>query len=176
MTVYSLDGVTPQMPADGEWWIAPSATVIGNVKLLKGASVWFGATIRGDNELITIGENSNVQDGSVLHTDPGAPLTIGTNVTVGHLVMLHGCTIGDGTLVGIQSTILNGAVIGEGCLIGAHTLIPERKVIPPRSLVMGVPGRVIRELDEAAVAGLLRSAAHYVANFRRHRLDLQVQD
>ncbi|HMV40875.1 gamma carbonic anhydrase family protein [Plasticicumulans sp.] len=163
-------------PADGDWFIADDALVIGSVTLGVEASIWYRAVVRGDSEQISIGARSNVQDGAVLHADPGFPLTIGADVTVGHLAMLHGCTIGDGTLVGIQSTILNGAVIGEGCLIGAHTLIPERKVIPPRSLVMGVPGRVIRELDEAAVAGLLRSAAHYVANFRRHRLDLQVQD
>lgn len=175
MAIYALGDKTPQVA--GTAWVADNAQVIGNVELAEGASVWFGATVRGDQpEPVRIGRNSNVQEGSVLHSDPGKPLVVGDNVTVGHMVMLHGCTIGDGTLVGIQSTILNGAVIGEGCLIGAHTLIPERKVIPPRSLVMGVPGRVIRELDEAAVAGLLRSAAHYVANFRRHRLDLQVQD
>ena len=173
MTVYSLDGVTPQMPADGEWWIAPSATVIGNVKLLKGASVWFGATIRGDNELITIGENSNVQDGSVLHTDPGAPLTIGTNVTVGHLVMLHGCTIGDGTLVGIGSVILNRARIGNNCLIGANTFIGEGKEIPDNSMVLGAPGKVIRELDAGMAEVLKGSATHYVENWRRYAAGLK---
>ncbi len=173
MTVYSLDGVTPQMPADGEWWIAPSATVIGNVKLLKGASVWFGATIRGDNELITIGENSNVQDGSVLHTDPGAPLTIGTNVTVGHLVMLHGCTIGDGTLVGIGSVILNRARIGKNCLIGANTFIGEGKEIPDNSMVLGAPGKVIRELDAGMAEVLNGSATHYVENWRRYAAGLK---
>ena len=173
MTVYSLDGVTPQMPADGEWWIAPSATVIGNVKLLKGASVWFGATIRGDNELITIGENSNVQDGSVLHTDPGAPLTIGTNVTVGHLVMLHGCTIGDGTLVGIGSVFLNRARIGKNCLIGANTFIGEGKEIPDNSMVLGAPGKVIRELDAGMAEVLKGSATHYVENWRRYAAGLK---
>lgn len=173
MTVYSLDGVAPQMPEDGDWWVAPSATVIGNVKLLKGASVWFGATIRGDNELITIGENSNVQDGSVLHTDPGAPLTIGTNVTVGHLVMLHGCTIGDGTLVGIGSVILNRARIGKNCLIGANTFIGEGKEIPDNSMVLGAPGKVIREVD-AGMAEILRgSAGHYVDNWRRYAAGLK---
>mgnify|MGYP002140168256 CR=1 FL=1 len=173
---YRLGDRRVACPEDGDWFIADDAIVIGSVTLAREASIWYRAVVRGDSEQIRIGARSNVQDGAVLHADPGFPLTIGADVTVGHLAMLHGCTIGDGTLVGIQSTILNGAVIGEGCLIGAHTLIPERKVIPPRSLVMGVPGRVIRELDEAAVAGLLRSAAHYVANFRRHRLDLQVQD
>jgi len=173
---YRLADRRVDCPTDGDWFIADDAIVIGSVTLGIDASVWYRAVVRGDCERIAIGARSNVQDGAVLHADPGFPLTIGSDCTVGHLAMLHGCTIGAGTLVGIQSTILNGAVIGEGCLIGAHTLIPERKVIPPRSLVMGVPGRVIRELDEAAVAGLLRSAAHYVANFRRHRLDLQVQD
>ena len=173
MTVYSLDGVTPQMPADGEWWIAPSATVIGNVKLLKGASVWFGATIRGDNELITIGENSNVQDGSVLHTDEGVPMHIGNDVTVGHLVMLHGCTVGDGSLIGIGSVILNRAVIGKGCIVGANTLIPEGKVFPDRSLIVGSPGKVVRELSDDDVARLKKSAEHYVDNAARYRDSLE---
>ena len=130
MTVYALGDVAPQLPADGDFWIAPGATLIGNVRLLPGASIWFGATLRGDNEPITVGVGSNVQDGSVLHTDPGAPLTIGSNVTVGHLVMLHGCTIGDNTLVGIGSVILNRARIGKNCLIGANSFIGEGKEIP----------------------------------------------
>ncbi len=173
MTVYGLDGVQPQMPADGDAWVAPTATVIGNVRLLKGASVWFGATVRGDNELITIGEGSNVQDNSVLHTDPGAPLTIGTNVTVGHLVMLHGCTIGDGTLVGIGSVILNGAKIGKNCLIGANTFIGENKEIPDNSMVLGAPGKVIRTLDAGMAAILRESALHYVENWRRYKAGLR---
>jgi carbonic anhydrase/acetyltransferase-like protein (isoleucine patch superfamily) len=172
MTVYALGDVTPQLPADDAYWIAPSATVIGNVRLLTNASVWFGATLRGDNELITIGENSNVQDGSVLHTDPGAPLTIGTNVTVGHLVMLHGCTIGDGTLIGIGSVILNRAKIGRNCLIGANTFIGEGKEIPDNSMVLGSPGRVIRQLDEGMALILEGSAKHYVENWKRYRAEL----
>lgn len=173
MTVYSLDGVEPQLPADGDWWVAPTATVIGNVKLMPGASVWFGATIRGDNELITIGEGSNVQDNSVLHTDPGAPLTIERHVTVGHLVMLHGCTIGEGTLVGIGSVILNRAKIGKNCLIGANTFIGEGKEIPDNSMVLGAPGKVIRTLDEGMAAILRASAEHYVANWRRYKAGLK---
>jgi carbonic anhydrase/acetyltransferase-like protein (isoleucine patch superfamily) len=173
MAVYSLDGVTPQVPVDGDWWVAPTATVIGNVKMLPGSSVWFGATIRGDNELITIGEGSNVQDNSVLHTDPGAPLTIEKNVTVGHLVMLHGCTIGEGTLVGIGSVILNRARIGKNCLIGANTFIGEGKEIPDNSMVLGAPGKVIRTLDEGMAAILRGSAEHYVANWRRYKAGLK---
>ncbi|HEX6866014.1 MAG TPA: gamma carbonic anhydrase family protein, partial [Caulobacteraceae bacterium] len=140
MTVYSLGGVAPQLPPEDAYWIAPTAAVMGNVILKTNASVWWGATIRGDNDPITIGENSNIQDGSVLHTDTGVPLTIGANVTVGHLVMLHGCTIGDNSLIGIGSIILNGAKIGKNCLIGANVLITEGKEIPDNSLVMGAPG------------------------------------
>ncbi|MFT3811520.1 MAG: gamma carbonic anhydrase family protein [Micropepsaceae bacterium] len=173
MTVYGLDGVKPQLPADDDWWVAPTATVIGNVKLMPGASVWFGATIRGDNELITIGEGSNVQDNSVLHTDPGAPLTIEKNVTIGHLVMLHGCTIGEGSLVGIGSVILNRARIGKNCLIGANTFIGEGKEIPDNSMVLGAPGKVIRTLDEGMAAILRASAEHYVANWRRYKAGLK---
>jgi len=173
MAVYSLDGVEPQVPEGGDWWVAPTATVIGNVKLMPGASVWFGATIRGDNELITIGEGSNVQDNSVLHTDPGAPLVIERNVTIGHLVMLHGCTIGEGTLVGIGSVILNRAKIGKNCLIGANTFIGEGKEIPDNSMVLGAPGKVIRTLDEGMAAILRASAEHYVANWRRYKAGLK---
>ena len=173
MTVYALGDVAPQLPADGDFWIAPGATVIGNVRLLPGASVWFGATIRGDNDPITIGLGSNVQDGSVLHTDPGAPLTIGTNVTVGHLVMLHGCTIGDNTLVGIGSVILNRARIGKNCLIGANSFIGEGKEIPDNSVVMGAPGRVVRQVDEGMAEVLKHSALHYVENWKRYKSGLK---
>ena len=152
----------------GESWIAPGAVVIGKVVLMRNASVWFGAVLRGDNEPIIIGENSNVQDGSVLHTDPGQPLTLGRDVTVGHKAMLHGCSIGDGSLIGIGAVILNEAKIGKGCLIGAGALITERKVIPDGSLVMGSPGKVVRTLDEAQQAGLRASAEHYVANWKRY--------
>jgi carbonic anhydrase/acetyltransferase-like protein (isoleucine patch superfamily) len=141
MNVYDLGAAVPALPADDEYWIAPNAVVLGNVILKKNASIWFGAVVRGDNDPIVIGENSNVQDGSVLHTDVGSPLTIGANVTVGHMVMLHGCAIGDNSLVGIGSIILNGAVIGRNCLIGAGALITEGKVIADNSMVIGAPGR-----------------------------------
>jgi len=172
--IYALDGVQPRIAEDT--WIAPDANVIGNVTLAAGASVWFGCTIRGDNEPIVVGEGSNVQENCVFHTDPGCPLTIGKDCTIGHKAMLHGCTIGDGSLIGMGATVLNGAVIGAGCLIGAGALIPEGKVIPDGSLVMGVPGKVVRELDEAAKAGLLASAAHYRENMRRFRAGLQAVD
>jgi len=173
MTVYTLGDAKPELPGDGNFWIAPSATVLGSVRLLKDASVWFGATIRGDNEWITIGEGSNVQDGSVLHTDPGAPLTIGRGVTIGHMVMLHGCTIGDGSLVGIGSIILNRTRIGKSCLIGANTLITEGKEIPDNSVVMGAPGKVVREADDAVRAMLKYSAEHYVENWKRYARDMK---
>jgi len=146
MSVYTLGEAKPDLPPAGEYWIAPNAVVLGRVRLLKNASVWFGATLRGDNEWITVGEGSNVQDGSVLHTDPGAPLTIGKGVTIGHMVMLHGCEIGDGSLVGIGSIILNRTKIGKNCLIGANTLLTEGKDIPDNSVVMGAPGRVVRQV------------------------------
>ena len=167
MNAYRLGDLAPQLPPAGEFWIAPGARVIGNVRLVKGASVWFGAVVRGDNELITIGENSNVQDGSVLHTDPGAPLTIGSGVTIGHKVMLHGCTIGDNTLVGIGSIILNRTKIGRNCLIGANTFIAEGKDIPDNSVVIGAPGRVMRQCGPSEEAMIKMSAIHYVENWKR---------
>jgi carbonic anhydrase/acetyltransferase-like protein (isoleucine patch superfamily) len=154
-------------------YIAPNAVVIGDVVLGHASSIWFGVVIRGDNETITIGEGCNVQDGSVLHTDAGVRLTLGRSVSVGHMVMLHGCTIGEGSLIGIKSVVLNNAVIGRECLIGANTLIPERKVIPDRSLVLGSPGKVVRSLSDAEVAGLYEIAAHYVDNGRRYRQDFR---
>jgi carbonic anhydrase/acetyltransferase-like protein (isoleucine patch superfamily) len=168
MAIYALDGVSPELPDEGSYWIAASADVIGKVRLEKNASVWFGAVLRGDNELIRVGQNSNVQDGCVLHTDVGSPLTIGNNCTIGHQAMLHGCTIGDNSLVGIGATILNNAVIGRNCLIGAHALIPEGKTIPDNSLVMGAPGRVVRQLDAEAIARLAKSAEGYVRNWQRY--------
>ncbi|MBV9512257.1 MAG: gamma carbonic anhydrase family protein [Caulobacteraceae bacterium] len=172
MNVYKLGDQAPALPAADEYWIAPNATVLGAVILKKNASVWFGAVLRGDNDPITVGENSNVQDGSVLHADPGSPLTIGANVTIGHMVMLHGCTIGDNSLIGIGSIILNGAKIGRNCLIGAGVLITENKEIPDNSLVMGAPGKVVRQLSEAQAANLTRSAEGYVANWKRYRAGL----
>ena len=172
MSVYAIGDFRPQLPEQGSYWIAPSASVMGNVRMLPGSSVWFGVTIRADNELITIGENSNVQDGSVLHTDPGAPLTIGTGVTVGHLVMLHGCTIGDNSLIGIGSVILNRTKIGKNCLIGANCLITEGKEIPDNSLVMGAPGKVVRELSPEQAERLGLSALGYVQNWKRFKAGL----
>lgn len=171
-TLYALNGISPQLPEDGDFWIAPGAAVIGKVILRAGTSVWFNAVLRGDNEMIEIGEGSNVQDATVLHTDPGCPLTIGANCTIGHKAMLHGCTIGDGALIGMGATVLNRAVIGKGCLIGAGALITEGKVIPDGSLVMGSPGKVVRQLDDGELARLLASAAHYRANMRRYRAGL----
>lgn len=149
-------------------FVAPNASVIGSVVLSENVSVWFGATIRGDNDLITLGKNSNVQEGAVLHTDPGLKLTVGENVTIGHQAMLHGCTIGDGSLIGIQAVVLNGAAIGKGCLVGAGAVITEKKVFPDRSLILGAPARVARTLTDEDVENLLKSAQIYVerrANF-----------
>jgi carbonic anhydrase/acetyltransferase-like protein (isoleucine patch superfamily) len=172
MNVYTLGGVGPTLPNEDEYWIAPGAVVLGKVILKKNASVWFGAVLRGDNEPITIGENSNVQDNSVLHTDMGSPLTIGANVTVGHMVMLHGCTIGDGTLVGIGSVVLNGARIGRNCLIGAGALITENKEIPDNSMVLGQPGKVVRELSPEQASRMGSGALHYVENWKRFKRGL----
>ena len=172
MAIFELDGVKPSTPDTGNYWVAENATVLGNVILRENASVWFNAVLRGDNDPIEIGENSNIQDGSVLHTDHGVPLTIGKNVTVGHMVMLHGCTIADGTLIGIGSTILNRAKIGRNCIIGAHSLIPEGKEIPDNSLVMGAPGKVVRQLDEGAAQMIAASAQVYVDNWKRFKSGL----
>jgi len=165
--IYALDGHAPRIHPDT--WVAPDANLIGKIVLEEGASVWFGATLRGDNEEIRIGAGSNVQENSVLHTDMGYPLVIGANCTIGHKAMLHGCIIGEGSLIGMGATILNGAKIGKGCLIGACALITEGKEIPDGSLVMGAPGKVVRMLDATAQAGLLASAAGYQANMRRFR-------
>lgn len=167
MALYALDGIAPELPGEGLYWIAPDAAVIGRVRLERHASIWFGAVLRGDNEPIVIGESSNVQDGCVFHSDPGAPLTIGRNCTIGHKAILHGCTIGDNSLVGMGATILNHARIGRNCLIGANALITEGKVIPDNSLVVGSPGKVVRELDAEAIAGLSKSADHYARNWQR---------
>lgn len=174
MTIYALGSLRPAFPDDGDYWVAPDANLIGRVTLHSGTSVWFGATLRGDNEPITLGAGSNIQENSVLHTDPGFPLTIGANCTIGHKAMLHGCTIGDQSLVGMGATILNGAIIGRNCLIGAGALITEGKVIPDGSLVVGAPGKVIRALDHTAIAGLLASALHYQDNARRFRDELRI--
>ena len=170
MTLYSLDGVSPQIDEDS--WIAPDANVIGKIVIQEGASVWFGATLRGDNEEIVIGKGSNVQENTIMHTDMGYPLTVGEGCTIGHKALLHGCTIGDNTLIGMGAVILNGAKIGKNCLIGANALITENKVIPDGSLVMGSPGKVVRELDEQGIQGLRASALNYQQNMRRFRAGL----
>ncbi len=171
--IYALDGTEPQI--DPSAWVAPDANLIGKVVLMAESSVWFGTTIRGDNEEIRVGQGSNVQENCVFHTDIGYPLTIGANCTIGHKVMLHGCTIGDGSLIGMGAIILNGATIGKGCLIGAGALITEGKDIPDGSLVMGSPGKIIRSLDAEAQARLLKSAEGYRANARRFRAGLVVK-
>ncbi|HEX9856969.1 MAG TPA: gamma carbonic anhydrase family protein [Paracoccaceae bacterium] len=168
--IYSLDGIAPDLHPDA--WVAPGASLIGKVVLEAAASVWFGATLRGDNEEIRVGQGSNIQENSVLHTDMGYPLVIGANCTIGHRAMLHGCTIGEGSLIGMGAIVLNGARIGEGCLIGAGALITEGKDIPDGALVMGAPGKVVRMLDDAARARLIQSALGYQANMRRFRVGL----
>ncbi|MBJ7484161.1 gamma carbonic anhydrase family protein [Brevundimonas sp.] len=173
MTVYALGDKKPQVPPAGEYWIAPNAVVLGDVILESGVSIWFNAVLRGDTDTLSVGENSNIQDGSILHADEGVPLLIGRDVTVGHKAMLHGCTVGDNSLIGIGAVVLNGAVIGKNCLIGANSLIPEGKVIPDGSLVMGQPGKVVRELTEAQIAGITMSAAHYVQNWKLFAANLR---
>lgn len=173
MAIHALDGISPELPGAGNFWIAPSADLIGRIRLLKDASVWFGAVLRGDNEWIEVGEGSNVQDNCVLHTDMGAPLMIGRNCTIGHKAILHGCTIGDNTLIGMGAIVLNHAKVGRNCLIGAGAVITERKEIPDNSLVVGAPGRVIREIDAEGAAKILRSAENYVSNWRRFAATLK---
>ena len=172
MTVYSLDAKQPQLPPEDEYWIAPNATVIGDVILRPGASIWWSAVVRGDNEPITIGEDSNIQDGSVLHADAGMPLVLGRNVTVGHQVMLHGCTIGDESLIGIGAVVLNGAKIGKHCLVGAGALVTEGKEFPDGSMIIGSPAKAVRELTPEQIEGLRQSAQHYIDNARRYHSGL----
>jgi carbonic anhydrase/acetyltransferase-like protein (isoleucine patch superfamily) len=169
MTLFALDGVQPRVPDDGDYWVAPGAMVMGSVEIGAGASVWFGAVIRGDNDLIVLGAGCNIQDNSVLHTDAGFPMHIGADVTVGHRAILHGCIVGEGSLIGMGATLLNGSVIGKGCLIGAGALVPEGKIIPDGSLVLGMPGKVVRQLDSKARQELRETAHRYVLNQRRFR-------
>ena len=171
MAIYNLGDRKPVLGREA--WVAPNSTVIGDVILGDEASIWWNAVVRGDNDTITIGAGTNIQDGSVLHADEGVPLTLGERVTVGHLVMLHGCTVGEESLIGIKSVILNRAVIGRHCIIGANSLIPEGKVIPDRSLVMGSPGKVVRQLSDEEVAKLRLAAQGYVDNARRYRAELK---
>ncbi len=172
--IYELGERRPKLHASS--YVAPNASVIGTVILEEQASVWFQAVIRGDNDWITVGARSNVQDGAVLHADPGFPLVLGADVTVGHQAMLHGCTVGDGSLIGIQAVVLNGARIGQNCIIGAGALIPEGREIPDNSLVMGAPGKVVRELNDGQRKLLAASAQVYVLNAERYAQDLRVCD
>ena len=172
MTLWTLDGAAPEIAADV--FVAPDANIIGKIRLRAASSVWFGSTLRGDNELIDIGEGSNIQENCVLHTDMGYPLTVGPGCTVGHKAMLHGCTIGENSLIGMGATVLNGAIIGKNCLIGAGALITEGKEIPDGSLVMGAPGKVVRQLDDQAIKMLEGSALHYQDNMRRFRDQMKV--
>ena len=171
MAIYELDGVAPRVAASA--WVADTAQVIGNVVLGENASVWFGTVVRGDTEAITIGAGTNIQDGSVLHADVGFPLTIGANVTVGHQVMLHGCTIGDESLIGIGAIVLNGARIGKNCLVGAGALVTEGKEFPDGSMIIGSPAKAVRELSPEQIEGLRQSARHYMDNARRFQSGLR---
>ena len=173
MAIYELDGRAPELPSDGDYFIADTATVIGNVRLKANASVWFGSVLRGDNELIEIGEGSNVQDNCTFHTDPGFPLTIGKNCTIGHNVILHGCTIEDGALIGMGAIVMNGARIGAGCIVGAGAIITEGKQFEARSLVVGAPARVVRALTPEQVKALTYGAPHYVHNGKRFKAGLK---
>ena len=173
MPLYALDDRTPALPAGDRYWIAPDANVIGRVIVGEDVGIWFGATLRGDNEPITVGARSNIQEGVVVHTDPGKPVTIGEGCTIGHGAIIHGCTIGDNSLVGMGATVLNGAVIGRNCLVGAGALVTEGKVFPDNSLIVGSPARAIRTLDEAAIEGLRRSAESYVRNWQRFKAGLK---
>ena len=164
--IYNLNNISPNIDKDS--WFAPNSVLIGNVTLKKDANIWFNATLRGDVEPITIGEGSYIQDGSVIHTDPGCPTIVGNGVTVGHMVMLHGCEIADDCLIGIGSTILNKTKIGKNCIIGANALVTENKVIPERSLVLGSPGKVIREVTDEEIEHIKENASDYVENFKKY--------
>ena len=171
MAIYQLDDLQPAI--NDTAWVADSAAVMGNVTLSEDSSVWFGVVIRGDTETITVGKGSNIQDNSVLHADHGMPLVIGDNVTVGHQVMLHGCTIGDGSLIGIQAVVLNGAKIGKNCLVGAGALVTEGKEFPDGCMILGSPAKAVRQLSEAQIEGLKMSAQHYIDNARRYKTGLK---
>lgn len=171
--LYVLGDVAPTLPDDEDIWVAPGARVMGNVVMARGVSVWFNAVIRGDNDPIIIGENTNIQDGTVMHSDPGSPLTIGAGCTIGHNAIIHGCTIGENSLIGMGATVLNGAVIGKNCLVGANALVTEGKTFPDGSLIVGSPAKAVKPLSEAAVMGLRGSALHYRENMKRFRSDLR---
>ena len=172
MALYKLCGISPTIASSA--YVAPSASVIGNVFLDDNSSVWFGATLRGDNEAISIGRGGNVQDGAVMHTDPGFPLIVGAHVSVGHQAMLHGCTVGEGSLIGIQAVVMNAAVVGKGCLVGAGAVLTERKVFADGTLILGAPGKVVRDLTREERADLLQVAANYAARANYYRSHLQL--
>ncbi len=174
MPLYALGPDRPETPAGGSYWIAPDAHVIGKVVLGKDTGVWFGAVLRGDNEPISIGDRTNIQEGVVVHVDPGFPASIGEGCTIGHRAIVHGCTIGDNSLIGMGATILNGAVIGNNCLVGANALVTEGKVFPDNSLIVGAPAKAIRQLDEAAISGLKKSADSYVKKWQLFATTLSV--
>ncbi|MCL6708046.1 gamma carbonic anhydrase family protein [Pseudomonas sp. R2.Fl] len=173
MPLYHLGNLKPATPAEGSFWIAPDAHVIGQVTLGADVGIWFGAVLRGDNEPIVVGDGTNIQEGVMVHVDPGFPVTIGKGCTIGHHAIVHGCTLGDNTLVGMGATVLNGARIGNNCLIGANALVTEGKEFPDNSLIVGSPARVVRTLDETAIAGLRRSAESYVGNWKRFARELK---
>lgn len=173
MPIYALDDLTPQLPEDGRYWIAPDANLIGKVRLEEDASVWFGCTLRGDREWLVVGARSNVQERTIIHTDPGYPFEIGPDCTIGHGCILHGCVIGAGSLIGMGATILNGARIGRNCLVGANALVTEGKSFPDGSLIMGSPAKVVRTLDEESVERMHAGARHYVENARRYARGLR---
>lgn len=171
--VFSLDGVSPTLPEDDEYFIAPGARVIGRVVIGSGVGVWFNSVLRGDGELIEVGDGTNIQDGTIVHTDPGCPTIIGRNCTIGHAAIIHGCTLGDNVLVGMGATVLNNAKIGDNCLIGANALVTEGKEFPAGSLIVGSPAKAVRPLDGETIANLTRSAERYQANARRYRAGLK---
>lgn len=173
MPIYALDDLVPELPAAGSFWVAPDAQVIGRVRLAADVSIWFGAVVRGDNDQIDIGAGTNIQDGAMLHTDPGYLLSIGPGCTIGHHAILHGCTVGAGALVGMGATILNGARIGAGSLVGANALITEGKEFPERSLIVGAPAKAVRTLDDAAIEAIAKAAASYAARWRRFAAGLR---
>lgn len=173
MPIYRLDDVSPELPRPGSYWIAPDAHVIGRVRIGEDVGIWFGSVLRGDNELIDVGTRTNIQETSMLHTDPGFPMVLGAGCTIGHHAILHGCTLGDNTLVGMGAVILNGARIGANCLVGANALVTEGKEFPDNCLIVGAPAQVKRQLDDASVARLRATADHYVANWRRYAARLQ---
>jgi carbonic anhydrase/acetyltransferase-like protein (isoleucine patch superfamily) len=174
--IYELDGLRPDLPEQGRYWIAPSATVIGKVRLKIDASIWFGAVLRGDNEWIELGERSQIQDNATLHTDPGFPIAIGPDCVIGHNVVLHGCTIGANSLIGMGAIVLNGARIGANCLVGAGALVTEGKSFPEKSLIVGAPARAVRTLDDAALKSIAHAADIYVRRFRQYAKGLKPID